>query len=221
MKLSNETLNILKNFSSINQSILFKEGNVIKTSDADKTIIAPATVPETFPQRAAFYSLTKFLSVCSMHNSPDITFEERYAVISEGRSKTKYVYADESMIITPPEKELNFPTADVTLSLAAADLSKVLKAATVLGSTEIAFVGDGSTCYLRSMNDKDPSADTFGIDVGETMDTFKLMIKTENLKLMSMDYEVSLSSKGISKFHNDTVTYYIAVDSKSTYQKGS
>lgn len=221
MKLSNDTINILKNFSSINPSILFKEGNVIKTSDADKTIIATATVSEIFPTRAPLYSLQKFLSVCGMYNSPEITFEDRFAVISEGRSQTKYVYADESMIVTPPEKELKFPEPDVSLSITSEDLSKVLKATAVLGSTEVAYVGDGSKCYLKAITDKNPSADTFGIEVGETSDTFKMMIKTENLKLMPMDYEVSLSSKGISRFQNDIVTYYVAVDSRSTYQKGS
>lgn len=221
MKLSNETISILKNFSSINQSILFKEGNKIRTVDAQKTVMAVATVTEEFPKTAAIYSLPRFLSVCSMHDSPDIIFEDRHATIVEGRSKTKYVYADESMIITPPEKDVNFPPADVTLSLSAADLSKVLKAANVLGTPQVAFVGENGSCFLKAIDSSNPSADSFGIEVGSTDDTFSLIIKTENLQVMPMDYEVSLSSKGISKFHNETVTYYIAVDSKSTYQKGS
>ena len=220
MKLSTETLNILKNFSSINQSILFKRGNVLRTISPQKTVMAIATVQEEFPQQAGIYNLPRFLSVCAMHESPDIDFGEKFATIIEGRSKTKYVYADASMIITPPDKDINLPSADVTVSLSSGDLTKVLKATSVLQLPEVAFVGEGGICYLRAIDSVNPSADSFGVEVGETSDAFSLIIKTENLQMMPLDYQVSLSSKGISKFENEKVSYFIGIDSKSTYTKG-
>lgn len=220
MKLSTETLNILKNFSSINQSILFKEGNVVRTISPQKTVMAIATVQEDFPRQAGIYNLPRFLSVCAMHESPEIDFGEKFATITEGRSKTKYVYADESMIITPPDKDINLPSADVTVSLSSSDLSKVLKATSVLQLPEVAFVGEDGVCFLRAIDNNNPSADSFGVEVGETNDTFSLIIKTENLQIMPLDYKVSLSSKGISKFENEKVSYFIGIDSKSTYTKG-
>jgi hypothetical protein len=220
MQLSNDTVNILKNFSAINQSIVFKEGNVVKTISPQKTVMAIATVEDEFPQQAGIYNLPRFLSVCSMHESPQLDFGDRFVTITEGKSKTKYVYADPSMIITPPEKEINLPSVDMTVTLSPDNLSKVLKATSVLQLPEIAFVGENGTCYLRAIDSANPSADSFGVELGETDDTFSLIIKTENLQIMPLEYEVELSSKGISRFKSDKVTYFIAIESKSTYKKG-
>ena len=220
MKLSSETLNILKNFSSINQSILFKQGNLIKTISPQKTVMAMATVKEEFSQEAGIYNLPRFLSICALHEDPDIQFGEKYATIVEGRSKTKYVYADASMIITPPDKEIKLPSVDVSVSLTSADLTKVLKATSVLQLPEVAFVGEGGICYLRAVDCDNTSSDSFGVEVGETSDEFSLIVKTENLQMMPLDYQVSLSSKGISKFESEKVTYFIGIDSKSSYTKG-
>lgn len=220
MKLSTETSNILKNFSVINQSIVLKEGNVIKTISPQKTVMASATVEDEFPSQAGIYNLPRFLSVCALHESPDLEFGDNAVMITEGKSKTRYVYADPSMIITPPEKEIKLPSVDVSVSLSADDLSKVMKATSVLQLPEIAFVGEEGTCYLRAIDSANPSSDTFGVELGDTDDTFTLIIKTENLQLMPGDYEVELSAKGISRFVGKNVTYFIAIESKSTYKKG-
>jgi len=220
MKLSTETMNILKNFSSINQSIVFQEGDTIKTISPQKSVMASATVEDEFPTRAGIYNLPRFLSVCGMYASPDLDFGSNSVRITEGKSSTQYRYADPSMIITPPDKEIKLPSVDVSVTLTADDLSKVLKAANVLQLPEIAFVGEEGKCYLRALDSANPSSDSFGVEIGETEDTFTLIIKTENLQLLPSDYEVEISSKGISRFSSDKVTYFIAVESKSTYEKG-
>lgn len=219
MKLSSETMGILKNFSTINQSILFKEGNVIRTISPQKTVMARAEVEDEFPMDAGIYNLPRFLSVCGMHESPDLDFNSNHVLITENRSKTKYTYADASMIITPPEKEIKLPSVDISVNLSANDLSKVQKAANVLQLPEIAFVGEEGICYLKAIDSSNPSADSFGVELGETDDAFKLIIKNENLQIMPIDYKVEISSKGISKFDGGKVTYYIAIESKSTYEK--
>ena len=219
MKFSNETLTVLKSFTSINKSILMASGSVLKTITPEKTLIAIANIPDTIPSDACIYDLSRFLSILSLYNDPDVEFNDKYFIISEGKRRTKYVFADLSMIHTPPEKEINIPTADVVVDVTADTLSSVLKAAGVLQFSEIAFVGEGGKCYLKAIDSSNNGADDFGIEIGETADEFQIIIKTDNLKLMPIDYEVTLCSKGISEFKGEGVTYYVAIDSKSTYNK--
>ena len=220
MKFSNETLSVLKSFTAINKSILMKPGNVLKTITPEKTLIAIAEVPDEIPSEACVYDLSRFLSILSLYNDPDVEFGDKYFIISEGKRRTKYVYADISMIHTPPEKDINIPSEDVVVDVTESDLSSVLKAAGVLQFTEIAFVGESGKCYLKAIDSANDNADDFGVEIGDTDDEFKVIIKTDNLKLMPMDYEVTICSKGISEFKGDNVTYFVAIDSKSTYNKG-
>ena len=220
MKFSTETLAVLKSFTAINKSILLKPGNVLKTITPEKTLIAIAEIPDQIPSEACVYDLSRFLSILSLYNDPDVEFNDKYFIISEGKRRTKYVYADVSMIHTPPEKDINIPSEDVVVNVTESDLSSVLKAAGVLQFSEIAFVGEGGKCYLKAIDSANPGADDFGVEIGETEDSFKVIIKTDNLKLMPLDYEVTLSSKGISQFKGKDVTYFVAIDSKSTYNKG-
>jgi len=217
MKFSNETLTVLKSFSSINKSILFKEGNVLKTITPEKTLIAIADIPDEIPSDACVYDLSRFLSILSLYNDPDVEFEDKYFIISEGKRRTKYVYADISMIHTPPEKEITLPSEDVVVNVSQGDLSSVLKAAGVLQFSEIAFVGESGKVFLKAIVSSNENADDFGVEIGETDDTFKFIIKTDNLKLLPLDYEVTLCAKGISQFRGKGVTYFVAIDSKSTY----
>jgi len=220
MKFSNETLSVLKSFTAINKSILMKPGNVLKTITPEKTLIAIAEIPDEIPSEACVYDLSRFLSILSLYKDPDVEFGDKYFIISEGKRRTKYVYADISMIHTPPEKDINIPSEDVVVSVTESDLSSVLKAAGVLQFTEIAFVGESGKCYLKAIDSANDNADDFGVEIGETDDEFRVIIKTDNLKLMPMDYEVTICSKGISEFKGDNVTYFVAIDSKSTYNKG-
>ena len=220
MKFSNETLNVLKSFTAINKSILLNAGNTIKTITPEKTLIAIAEVPDTMPSQACVYDLSRFLSILSLYNDPDIDFGDKYFIISEGKRRTRYVYADISMIHTPPEKEITLPSADVTVNVSEGDLSSVLKAAGVLQFSEVAFVGEGGKCYLKAIDSANANADDFGVEIGETADKFNVIIKTDNLKLLPLDYQVTICSKGISEFKGKGVTYYVAIDSKSTYNKG-
>ena len=219
MKFSNETLTVLKSFTSINKSILLAKGTVLKTITPEKTLIAIANIDQEIPSDACIYDLSRFLSILSLYNDPDVEFFDKYFIISEGKRRTKYVFADLSMIHTPPEKEITIPSADVEVSVTADTLSSVFKAAGVLQFSEIAFVGEGGKCYLKAIDSTNEGADDFGVEIGETADEFKIIIKTDNLKLMPIDYDVTLCSKGISEFKGEGVTYYVAIDSKSTYKK--
>ena len=220
MKFSNETLSVLKSFTAINKSILMKPGNVLKTITPEKTLIAIAEIQDEIPSEACVYDLSRFLSILSLYTDPDVEFGDKYFIISEGKRRTKYIYADISMIHTPPEKDINIPSEDVVVDVTESDLSSVLKAAGVLQFSEIAFVGESGKCYLKAIDSANDNADDFGVEIGNTDDEFKVIIKTDNLKLMPMDYKVTICSKGISEFKGKDVTYFVAIDSKSTYNKG-
>jgi hypothetical protein len=220
MKFSERTLTILKSFAGINKSILMKEGSVLKTITPEKTLIAIANIPDEIPSEACIYDMSRFLSILSLYEDPDVEFHDKYFIISEGRRRTKYIYADISMIHTPPEKEISIPSADVVVDVKWDDLQSVLKAAGVLQFSEVAFVGDGGKCYLKAIDSTTDNADDYDVEIGETDDTFKIIIKTDNLKLLPQDYRVTLCSKGISEFRGKDVTYFVAIDSKSTYNKG-
>lgn len=221
MKFSEQTLTILKNFANINKSIVFRPGKQLRTITPEKTVLGVAQIEDEIPGDAVIYDLSRFLSMYDLYENPDVEFNEKHFVISEGKKKTKYLYADISMVMSAPDKDIKLPSIDLSVDVKWTDLQSVLKAAGVLQFDEIAFVGDEGICYLRAIDSSNPSADTFGIEIGETSDTFTFIIKTENLRLLPNDYNVSLCAKGISEFKSNNVTYYVGVDSKSTYKKGN
>ena len=220
MKFSERTLTILKNFASINPSVVFKPGMELRTISPQKTIVAIAKIEDEIPASACIYDMSRFLSIYNLHTEPDVIFEDKYFTIKQNNRKTKYVFADPSMVIAPPEKDLKLATKDVEVVVKWDDLQSVIKASGVLQLPEIAFVGEDGKCYLRAIDSANSTADTFGIELGNTEDVFKMIIKTENIKLLPQDYKVALSSKGISSFESDDIKYFIAIESKSTYMKG-
>jgi hypothetical protein len=220
MKFSERTINILKNFATINQSLVFKQGKQLRTISPQKTLMAIANIDDEIPSEACIYDMSRFLSTYALFGEPDIQFESNHFVISQGKKSNKYYFADKSMVISPPEKEINVPTNDVEVTVEWSDLQSVIKASGVLNTTEIVFEGDGETCYLKAVDSNNTTSDSFGIELGSTTDKFRLIIKTENLKLMPQNYNVTLSSKGISKFEGAGITYFVAIESKSFYNKG-
>lgn len=220
MKFSDRTLTILKSFSTINKSILMKEGNVLKTVTPEKTLVARAEIPDQIPAEACVYDLSRFLSILSLYKDPDVEFHDKYFMIKDGKRKTKYVYADVSMIHAAPEKEFQLPSSDVVVDVTWEDMQSVIKAAGVLQFSEVAFVGEGGKIYLKAIDGNNSNSDDYGVEIGDTSDEFKIIIKTDNLKLLPQDYTVTLCAKGISEFKSEGVTYYVAIDTKSTYKKG-
>lgn len=216
MKLSAETIAILKNFAAINQGLAFKPGSVIRTMHPQKTVMATAKVTETFENRACVYDLSRFLATLSLFDDPNIEFKEDRFVISSDNKRVSYTYAAEAMIVTPPEKELNFPTPDATVEVKWKDLDSVIRAAGVLKLSEIAFISDGSMITLSATDSKNSTSDVYDVIVAEDLDipSFRMIIKVENLRVMPNDYTVSLSAKGLARFTSHKVEYFIALDAK-------
>ena len=221
MKLSDKTLSVLKNFSSINQSILFKEGNKLRTISVMKNILAEATVSEDFPKDFGIYDLNQFLNGMSLHRSPELDFaQDGYVVIREGKSRSKYFFADPNVIVTPPDKEINLPTEDVCFELSTDQLDKLLKAAAVYQLPDISAVGESGVIKLVVRDKKNDTSNTFAVVVGETGNDFCFNFKVENIKVLPGTYEVVVSQKLLSRFSskNHDLTYYIALEPDSTYE---
>ena len=220
MKLSDKTISLLKNFSSINQSILFKEGNKLRTISVMKNILAEATVSEEFAKDFGVYDLNQFLNGLSLHQSPELDFKnDGYVVIREGKMRSKYFFADPNVIVTPPEKDITLPSEDVCIEVSTEQLDKLLKEAAIYQLPDISAVGDGGVIKLVVRDKKNDTSNDFAIVVGETEDQFSFNFKVENIKVLPGTYEVVVSKKLLSRFEskNHDLTYYIALEPDSTF----
>ena len=220
MKLSEKTLNILKNFSSINQSILVKQGNQLRTISVAKNILAEAEIKEDFPRDFAIYALNQFLHGLSLNQDPEMDFSpDSYVTIREGKRRVKYFYADPNVIISPPEKAIQLPSQDVCFQLDSITLEKLLKAAAVYQLPDLCAVGDAGVIKLVVRDKKNDTSNEFAIVVGETDKEFTFNFKVENIKIIPGAYDVVVSSKLLSKFTNSThdLKYYIALEPDSTF----
>ena len=221
MKLSDSTLSLLKNFSTINQSILFKQGTKLRTISVMKNILADATITEELPKDFGIYDLSQFLNGLSLHNNPDLDFQEdNYVVIKEGRSRSKYFFADPQVIVTPPEREMNLPSEDVSFDLSTDQLDKLLKAAAIYQLPDLAVVGANGVVKIVVRDKKNDTSNDFAITVGETDKQFSFNFKVENIKILPGNYEVVVSSKLLSRFRskNQDLTYFIALEPDSTFE---
>ena len=220
MKLSESTLSVLKNFSTINQSILFKQGRKLRTISVMKNILAEATIDEELPKDFGIYDLNQFLNGMGLHQSPELDFgNDSYVVIKEGKMRTKYFFADANVIITPPDKAITLPSEDVTFDLSTDQLDKLLKAAAVYQLPDLSAVGENGVVKLVVRDKKNDTSNDFAITVGETESTFSFNFKVENIKILPGTYEVVVSQKLLSRFtsKNHDLTYYIALEPDSTF----
>ena len=220
MKLSESTLSVLKNFSTINQSILFKQGRKLRTISVMKNILAEATIDEELPKDFGIYDLNQFLNGMGLHQSPELDFaNDSYVVIKEGRMRTKYFFADANVIITPPDKPIELPSEDVTFDLSTDQLDKLLKAAAVYQLPDLSAVGENGVVKLVVRDKKNDTSNDFAITVGETDSTFSFNFKVENIKILPGTYDVVVSQKLLSRFtsKNHDLTYYIALEPDSTF----
>jgi len=219
MKLSNDTLTILKNFSSINTGIEFKSGNVLSTISPGKTILAKATLKDTFPEDFCVYDLNQFLSVHSLNKDTEIDFDDMNVIFKSGKSKIKYRKTAKEMIITPPDKDLSLPSVDASFVLSDDTFSSIMKSASILQSPHIAVESVGGKLYISCFDAKDDSAHTNSIEIGDSeTDDFKLVFFTENLKMIPGSYDVEISSRGLASFKHKTqeIDYWIAIEAKES-----
>ena len=225
MQLNKVTHDILKNFSEINTNILIKPGSELNTISTMRNIFAKATITETFDNEFGIYDLNEFLSVVSSLDKPQLTLQDKYMTIStEGsKSKAKYFYSDPSVIVSPT-KDVNMPESDINFTLSESNLAQLQKMAAILKAPDLALIGEkGGDVVLKVCDKKNDTSNKFDIVVGENGSAdFTFYFKVENLKMMSGDYDVSVSSKSISHFKNTKlpIEYWIALEPDSVFDAG-
>ena len=221
MKLSDKTINLLKNFSSINQSILIKEGDSIRTISVMKNILAEAKVPEEFPKDFGIYDLNQFLNaISSLHVNPELDFSNNeYLLIREGKKRNRFFFADPNVIVSPPEKSITLPSEDVSFELDTQVLGTLMKAAAIYQVPDLSVVGEAGVVKLVVHDKKNDTSNTHEEIVGETDEEFCFNFKVENIKILPGTYEVVVSKKLLSRFEskNHELTYYIALEPDSTF----
>jgi len=226
MKLSDNTIAVLKNFGTINQGILFKKGKTLRTVSTGKNILAKATIPDEISHEFGIYDLNEFLSVVSLYkNDLDVEFDSKNLVISglKGRSSMTYRTCEQTMIVAPPEKELQMPDADISISLSESDFKWILDTANVLGSPQVAIQSDGTVVNVITFDATNDSAHTQSLELDvESTGKYKMIFKTENIqKVLSGPYDIKVSSKGIAHFKNTKfpIEYFITTEVGSTFEK--
>ena len=224
MKLSEHTISVLKNFASINQNLVIREGSELQTMSAMKNIVARSGVEENFPKEMAIYDLNEFLAALSLFSSPVLEFDEQYVTIKEESNPTnslKYFYSDPS-VVQSPSKTITMPSEDITFELTSGDLSKMKRASAVIGAPDMVLenTDEPFKSILNAIDKKNETANNYSLDISTNGDgQFKFYFKVENLKLMDGSYDVSVSSRNISNFKskNSDVEYWIALEPESTY----
>ena len=213
--LSKPTIEVLKNFCSINKSLVINPGNKLSTLSINKNILAYADVEESFDSQMSIYDLGVFLGGLSLFEQPTIdTSKDNFVTVSDraGRSKTRFFYADPDIITQPPEKEIELPSVDVKFRLDAATLQQLQRAASVYQLPDLCLYGDGSEMTLRVTDKKNETSNSYSVKVGDTEDTFCYCFKVENLKLLLGDYNVTLSKSNVALFQGEGIKYFIALE---------
>lgn len=217
MKFDNRTVQVLRNFSTINPSLVFKRGSTISTISPGKAVIAVANVQPEFPQDFAIYDLSEFLGALSLFTDPDLDFGARSVTIASGRSKVTYIYGNEDNIVKPPPLDkLKMPETVYEFELTSENLSKVMKAMGTFKLPELAITSKDGEVQVQAINHKNPTGNVYNDVIGECNKTFRAIIHAENLKMIPDTYTVTIT-QGLAKFTSKDITYYIAVEAESEF----
>lgn len=218
MKISKDTINIIKNFAQLNSNLILKPGNKIATVTANKTVIAEAVVSETFPSEFGIYDLNQFLGALTLFDDPDLSFTDTHVVISQGNNSLRYFAASTAVLTAVPNLK-TFPTPDIEFDLPAAVMNQIHRAAAVLGVEDLALIGDNAQIIASVGDKKNPTSNSFASAVGVTDKSFHVNIKMHNLRVLANDYHVAIANKKIARMQAQTqqLTYYIAVEQDSVY----
>ena len=222
---SQNTLKVLENYASINPSLVFKEGSILATISIGKTIMAKASIEESIPDTFAIYDLSRFLSVLGLFTNPTIDVDGKSLTISsDGGRKVNYTCAEPNLIfgpnkINPYEKALKMPSIDVSFNLEESKIEELRKAAAVLKTPDIVIEGYRGRLLLKTMDVQNPSGDVFTLDLGENENTFKFIIRRDNLKILPGNYLVELSAERLSKFTGTNIEYFVSLEKESFFNK--
>ena len=218
MKISSETIKILQNFSTINQSIIFKVGNIQKTISPQKNIFAEAVIKEEFPVECGIYELPKFLNAISLFEDPDLNFQSNFVEITSTKnySKIRYYYASPTLIISPPDKSISGIEEVDSFSLDQDTLSKLSKAALIMGVSDFVIESNSKERVIKTCNTKNKSSNVFSVTQKiKSGSEYTVVVNNDNLKIIPNDYNLVVGKiKGTTlvQFVSDSVKYWISAE---------
>ena len=217
MQVSENTLTVLKNFSTINPSLLFPQGNQLATLSPKKNIMAKAVIDETIPSKFAIYDLNQFLGVVSLFKQPEFDIRDQHVVIKNGNGhSSNYFFADESMIDTPPSKEFDIdPVVDVEIK--DEEMKSVIQAARVMALPHVTIESSGKNILFKACNIQDAGSNTYELAVGETDKSFRFVFSVENLRFIPGKYTLHISKEGVAHFTSGKVEYFVATEHESNF----
>lgn len=218
MKFSKETMNLIKNYASINGNLVLKPGKKLSTIHIQQKIFSSATITEEFPVTFPIYDVNELLAVMSLFENPDIEFSEKYLTIKEGNSSLKYFAAAMEGMKVPPEKEPNYGDPVASFDLSASLLNTIPKTAGVLKVSDISIIGNGSTINITIADKKNATSNSYSTDVGTTTKSFRVNIAVDNIKFVPSDYEVVITQKCVVfKSKTTDLVYYVAIELDSKF----
>tara|TARA_B100001059_G_scaffold172852_1_gene173061 strand:- start:1568 stop:2248 length:681 start_codon:yes stop_codon:yes gene_type:complete len=220
--LSDDTINVLKNFATINPNLVFTPGQKVKTISESKTILAQADITEDMPKEFGVYDLNEFLSVYNLVDTPTLTFEDKSVLINGSNNQVVRYFFSEIEILTTPQKDIQMPDAELGFTLTDEILNQIRKAAAVLGHTELSLTGDNGVITASVVDTKDSTSNSFSYELDRDnacKEDFNFIVSIPNLKLLPGDYFVSISSKLISNWTNNNypIEYFIALEKNSSF----
>lgn len=216
MKISKETLDVLKNYASINTNILVREGNTLATISTGKNIFSRTTVKETFDREFAIYDLNSLLALLTLMEDTDVEFGDESITISKDRSEFEYYYADPSIIVSAPDKTIEVDN-HYTFSLTSAEVGMIMKAASVVAAPMLSVVSKGGTVTLSVGDPATPRSNSFRHVIGESDKEFDCRLAIENFKIIPGEYSVTLSTKKFMHLTNKAtdLQYWLALEPSS------
>ncbi len=220
--LSEDTINVLKNFATINPNLVFTPGQKVKTISESKTILAQADIVEDMPKEFGVYDLNEFLSVYNLVEQPTLEFEDKSVLINGANNQVVRYFFSEIEILTTPQKDIQMPDAELGFTLTDEILNQIRKAAAVLGHTELSLKGDNGVITASVVDTKDNTSNSFSYELDRDnacVESFNFIVSIPNLKLLPGDYFVSISSKLISNWTNNNypIEYFIALEKNSSF----
>ena len=219
MQISKNTFEVLKNFSEINENLLIKPGNELKTISVMKNVLAKATIEETFDKEFAIYDLNSFLNVLSLYDNPEITLNDDYLTISKGNSSTKFWYADPSLVVAPT-KDINMPSKDIEVNITQGNNTDLLKASNIMQLPDIALVSKEGKIKMVATDKKNKTSNVYEVEVATTTSKFSMYFKRDNLRMIPGDYDLAISHKNISHWSNKnkSLQYWVALETDSKFE---
>jgi len=217
MKLSENTLSVLKNFSAINSGIVLQKGNVQKTISPEKSILVEAELEDAIPEQFGIYDLNQFLGNVTTLGNPDLTFDDKAVMMNDGEIAFSYYSCSPNLIVSPPDKELKLKQVDVSFTLTNAILSKLLKLAAMNNLTHLSVVGKNGEIRLQTHEKANDTSNHASFKLNDYAgEDFSASFKTDNIKLIAGDYDVEIQLGAFAKFvsKNAKIKYFIALETK-------